>query len=117
MNATLLEPDQLDLVTAALADPTRRHLLRMVRDDERSAGELAASCPQMSRPAVSQHLRILHRAGLVTVRPDGNRRWYRARAEALAPVSTFVDEMWSNRLRQLRRAAEAAERDERRGPR
>lgn len=117
MSATLTDTDdrsvdRLDEVTGALADRTRRSLLRLVRDRERSAGDLATEFPAISRPAVSQHLRVLHRADLVTVRSDGNRRMYRANAGALAPVSTFVDEMWSNRLQHLKQAAESAERAE-----
>ena len=116
MNATLIDPpestvddDALDAVAAALSDPTRRGLLRLVRHDEASAGALAAEFPHISRPAVSQHLRVLCDAGLVVVRPDGNRRMYRARTEALAPVSRFIDEMWDDRLRRLKRAAERIE--------
>jgi DNA-binding transcriptional ArsR family regulator len=101
--------DELDEIVGALADRTRRGLLRLVRSDERSAGSLAAAFPTISRPAVSQHLRVLHEAGLVTVRPDGPRRLYRASAEALAPVSTFIDDMWGDRLQRLKRAAEAVE--------
>lgn len=101
--------DALDAVVGALADRSRRRLLQLVRTDERSAGALAASFPEISRPAVSQHLRVLHDAGLVTVRTDGRRRMYRASAEALTPVSQFIDEMWGDRLQRLKRAAEAAE--------
>jgi len=101
---------QLDSVAHALADGTRRGLLRLVRDDERAAGDLAAAFPQISRPAVSQHLRVLHDAGLVTIRPDGNRRLYRAREEGLAEVWQFIDEMWTDRLARLKRAAERVER-------
>lgn len=101
---------QLDVVAHALADGTRRGLLRLVRDDERAAGDLAAAFPRISRPAVSQHLRVLHEAGLVSIRPDGNRRLYRARGDGLAPVSQFIDDMWTDRLGKLKRAAERAER-------
>lgn len=111
MSATRSDTERLDLVAGALADRTRRGLLRMVRDREVSAGELAAAFPRISRPAVSQHLRVLHQAELVVVRPDGSRRLYRANTEALAPVSTFVDDMWSNRLPQLKQAAESVERN------
>lgn len=104
-----LAHDQLDRIAGALADRTRRGLLRLVRDGESSAGELASAFPTISRPAVSQHLKVLHDAGLVSVRSEGNRRMYRARAEALAPVSRFVDEMWATRLPQLKLAAERAE--------
>src|SRR3954469_1742944 len=100
--------DPVDVVAHALADGTRRRLLRLVRDDERAAGELAAAFPDMSRPAVSQHLRVLRDAGLVDVRADGNHRLYRARVEALAGVARFLDEMWSDRLARLKAAAERA---------
>ena len=108
MNA-VTAPERLDSVAHALADGTRRGLLRLVRDSERPAGELAAAFPQMSRPAVSQHLRVLHDAGLVSIRPDGNRRFYRARAEGLSDVWQFVDEMWTDRLARLKAVAERAE--------
>ena len=97
-------PERIDAVAHALADGTRRGLLRLVRDDERAAGDLAAAFPRMSRPAVSQHLRVLHAAGLVSIRADGNRRLYRARSEGLAEVWRFVDEMWTDRLAQLEQA-------------
>lgn len=103
-------PDRIDLVARALADRTRRGLLRLVRDDERAAGELAAAFPQISRPAVSQHLRLLHEAGLVRSRPVGNRRLYRAEAEGLTDMWQFIDVMWTDRLTKLKRAAERAER-------
>ncbi len=102
-------PERIDVVAHALADSTRRGLLRLVRDDEMAAGDLAGRFPQISRPAVSQHLRVLQDAGLVTVRPDRNRRLYRARTEGLAEVWQYVDDMWTDRLRRLQRAAERAE--------
>jgi DNA-binding transcriptional ArsR family regulator len=98
--------DPVDRVAHALADGTRRRLLRLVRDGERAAGDLAAEFPAISRPAVSQHLRVLETAGLVTVRPEGNRRLYRARAAGLAEVWHFIDDMWSDRLERLMHAAE-----------
>ena len=64
----------------------------------------------MSRPAVSQHLRVLHDAGLVSIRPDGNRRYYRARREGLTDVWKYIDEMWTDRLSKLKDVAEQAER-------
>lgn len=100
--------DDLEAVTSALADGTRRSLLRLVRDREASAGELADAFPAISRPAVSQHLRVLERAGLVAVRPCGSRRLYRARREGLLPVTRFVDEMWGRGLDRLKAVAEAA---------
>jgi len=103
----------LDDVVHALADRTRRELLRLVSDRERGAGELAAEFPSISRPAVSQHLRILHEAGLVSVRADGRQRLFLARIESLTPVSTFIDEMWSHRLQRLKHVAEREERSTR----
>ena len=100
---------QFDLVGRALADPTRRKLLRLVRDEQRAAGELATYFPTISRPAVSQHLGVLHDAGLVTVSPQGNHRMYRTRAEGLSAMSEFIDEMWTDSLARLKRAAESAE--------
>src|SRR3954469_14380504 len=61
----------MDESLRAVADPTRRQILRLVRDEELPAGTIAGHFPTMSRPAVSQHLRVLVDAGLLTVRPDG----------------------------------------------
>ncbi len=105
--------DRVDSVARALADPTRRGLLRLVRDDELAAGELAEQFPGISRPAVSQHLRVLEHAGLVSIRPDGNRRLYLARTEGLADFWQFIDDMWTDRLTRLKRAAERSERSKR----
>jgi DNA-binding transcriptional ArsR family regulator len=103
----------LDESLRAVADPTRRTILRRVRDDELPAGEIATHFPSMSRPAVSQHLRVLADAGLVEVRPDGNRRLYRWRREGLSDAAAFVQEMWADGLARLKAAAEQEEREER----
>ncbi|HEY4376601.1 MAG TPA: metalloregulator ArsR/SmtB family transcription factor [Acidimicrobiales bacterium] len=110
MPASARSSEHIDAVAHALADGTRRGLLRLVRDDERGAGDLATEFPHMSRPAVSQHLRVLHDAGLVSIRAEGNRRLYRARTEELAHLWQFIDEMWTDRLAKLAVAAERAER-------
>ena len=102
------DPD-LDVVANALADGTRRAILRLVRDDERSAGALAAEFPTMSRPAVSQHLKVLAEAGLVVVRRDGRHRLFRARPEGMADMWAFLDGMWTDQLAKLKIAAERAE--------
>jgi DNA-binding transcriptional ArsR family regulator len=99
----------MDEALRAVADPTRRAILRLVRDDERPAGEIAEQFPAMSRPAVSQHLRVLSDAGLVEVRRDGNRRLYRTRPEGLRDAAAFIDEMWADRLGRLKLAAEREE--------
>lgn len=96
----------IDESLRAVADPTRRAILRLVRDDELPAGRIAEHFPAMSRPAVSQHLRVLTDAGLVEVRPDGNRRLYRWRRDGLRDAAAFVEEMWSDRLARLKAAAE-----------
>lgn len=97
----------------ALANPTRRALLRLVRDEPRPVGELAA-CVGASQPATSQHLAVLREAGLVTVEVDGRRRLYRADIESLAEVREFFDEYWSASVDRLAGVAAAASRQRRR---
>jgi DNA-binding transcriptional ArsR family regulator len=89
----------------ALADPGRRRILTLVREEERSAGEIAAEFT-VSWPAVSQHLRVLKEAGLVTERRDGTRRLYRARPEGLREVRAFLDDFWDDKLERLKREVE-----------
>jgi DNA-binding transcriptional ArsR family regulator len=96
----------LDEALRAVADPTRRAILLLVRDREAAAGEIAGNFPRISRPAVSQHLRVLTRAGLLDVRRDGNHRLYRLRPEGFDEPSRFLQELWADRLGRLRRAAE-----------
>jgi DNA-binding transcriptional ArsR family regulator len=99
----------MDEALRAVADPTRRAILRLVRDHEVAAGEIAARFPTMSRPAVSQHLRVLSEAGLVDVRADGNRRLYRLRPDGLRDAASFVEELWTDRLSRLKTATEQEE--------
>ncbi len=99
----------MDETLRAVADPTRRAILRLVRDGELAAGEIAGHFPSMSRPAISQHLKVLTDSGLVEVRPDGNRRLYRWRREGLRDAVAFLDEMWSDRIARLKTAAEREE--------
>jgi len=94
----------------ALAEPTRRRILRLVRDQERTAGEIATHF-DVSRPAVSQHLRALEDAELVTVRREGTKRWYRARPEGLKELRQWLEGMWGDALLD---AAEKAERRKKR---
>jgi DNA-binding transcriptional ArsR family regulator len=97
----------------ALADDTRRQILALVWRDERTAGEIAAEFA-MTRPAVSQHLSILRDSNLVSVRPEGTRRLYRANRRAIAHLRAELAAFWDDRLAQLRDAAEASERKGRR---
>ncbi len=93
----------------AIAEPRRRQILALVRDEELSAGEIASHF-DVTRPAVSQHLTVLKEAGLVDERRNGTRRLYRARPEGLAEVKTFLEEFWVERLDALKREAEREER-------
>lgn len=102
----LAERDDESITLRALAEPRRREILRLVASDERSAGEIAAAF-EVTRPAISQHLTILKEAGLVSERRDGTRRLYRTRAEGLASLRAFLNEMWSAALERGARIAEA----------
>jgi DNA-binding transcriptional ArsR family regulator len=95
----------METALRALSDPGRRRILTLVRDEEHSAGEIAAEFT-VSWPAVSQHLRVLREAGLVTERREGTRRFYRARPEGLDDVRAFLDEFWDNKLERLKREVE-----------
>jgi DNA-binding transcriptional ArsR family regulator len=81
----------------AIADPRRRRMLALVWDRERSSSDLARRV-ELSRPAASQHLRVLREADLVSVRSEGNRRLYRVRADRLAELRAVLDEFWGSRL-------------------
>ena len=87
----------IDEVLAALADPTRRHILEALRERPRSVGELADGLP-VSRPAVSQHLRVLETARLVNVEPRGTRRLYSITPEGLDDLRRYVERLWSDAL-------------------
>jgi len=92
----------------AIAAPARRRILKLVREGELSAGEIAAHF-DVTRPAVSQHLNVLKEAGLVSERRNGTRRLYRARPEGLVPVKDFLEEFWDPRLEALKREVEREE--------
>ncbi len=94
----------------ALAEPRRRQILRLVRDGELSAGEIAAHF-DVTRPAISQHLNVLKEARLVSERRNGTRRLYRARPEGLGELKAFLEEFWDERLEAVKREAEQEERD------
>ncbi len=84
-------------VLDALGDPTRRAVLTLLRGGERSVREITDETA-VSQPAVSQHLRVLRDAGLVTVRPVGTRRLYRVDLEGLAGLRAWVDHFWDDAL-------------------
>ncbi len=89
----------------ALANRSRRRLLVLVRDEERSVGELASEL-DVTQPATSQHLAVLRDASLVDVRVDGRRRLYRANQDQVAAAQAFFDEYWSSSLDRLAQVAE-----------
>jgi DNA-binding transcriptional ArsR family regulator len=99
----------MDVALKAIAEPRRRRILSLVRDEELSAGEIAAHF-DVTRPAVSQHLTVLKEAGLVSERRNGTRRLYRARPEGLTELRTFLEGFWDERLEALKREAEREER-------
>jgi DNA-binding transcriptional ArsR family regulator len=84
-------------VFTALADPTRRHIFEALRDRPKTVGELAKRQP-VSRPAVSQHLKVLQAAGLVSVEPQGNRRLYLIKRQGLEALRQYLDRFWSDAL-------------------
>jgi DNA-binding transcriptional ArsR family regulator len=81
----------------AIGDPTRRAILARLRKGSAPVGRLADGLP-ISRPAVSQHLRVLKDAGLVTDRPEGNRRVYELNPAAFASLREYFDEFWGTAL-------------------
>jgi DNA-binding transcriptional ArsR family regulator len=82
---------------AALGDPTRREIFARIAERPRAVGELARELP-VSRPAVSQHLRVLKDAGLVMDRAEGNRRIYQADPAGLAALRAQLDAFWNQAL-------------------
>lgn len=88
-----------------LADPRRREILDLLRGGERHVGELVALL-SITQPGVSKHLRVLREVGLVTVRQDAQRRWYRLRPEPLAEVDAWLApyrDLWNDSLDALER--------------
>ena len=89
----------------ALGDPTRRAIFEQLRSGPRAVGELANELP-VSRPAVSQHLRVLREAGLVTERRNGTRRLYRVDPNGLGALRDYFDAFWNEALAAFKAAAE-----------
>lgn len=98
----------------ALADPTRRQIIESLAAGERSFGSLAERF-EMSRPAVSQHLKVLREAGIVAARADGQRRIYRLTNSGLDEVDAWLEKVrvfWSRRLDRLEEVLSEAEQGE-----
>lgn len=109
------DPSDLSDVLEAVASPRRREILRLVWNDELSAGAIHAALPDVSFAAISLQLRALRQAGLLEVRSEGRHRYYRAIPEAAGPVGPFLERLWSDSLWKLKLAAELEQ--SRRGPR
>jgi len=92
---------QTEIAFKALAEPNRVAILRLIRTRELPAGEIAGHF-KMTRPAVSQHLRVLTDAGLLTERRDGTRRLYRVRPEGFQGLREFLDLFWEEKLDRLK---------------
>jgi DNA-binding transcriptional ArsR family regulator len=102
-------------VLAALASPRRREILRLVWNQELSAGTIHQAMPDVTFGAVSLQLRSLLEDGLVEARAESRRRFYRARREALGTLAEMLERMWDDKLWSLKLEAELEE--SRRGPR
>ena len=98
--------EDLDAALRALADPNRRRILSVVRDQPRAVGEIAQAVA-MSQQAVSFHLRVLRGAGLVSERHERTRHLFVVRTDGLEAVRDFLDGFWPTHLAALKRAAEA----------
>jgi len=101
-----------DGVLTALGDPTRRAIFEALADGPRPVGELAAELP-VSRPAVSQHLRVLLDARLVRVHAAGTRRLYQLDPDGIGAVRAYFDQFWSRALASFKHVVEQQERQPR----
>jgi DNA-binding transcriptional ArsR family regulator len=101
----------VDAAISALGDPTRKTIFERLTQGPLAVGELASDLP-VSRPAVSQHLKVLKDAGLVVDRRQGTRRLYQADPQALADLRAYFDAFWDQSLAAFRTAAEREDSDE-----
>ena len=101
-----------DAVLRALAEPQRARIVRLVRDTELAAGEVADHF-DITAQAVSQHLRVLKDAGVLNERRDGTRRLYSVRPEAIESVREFLEELWPSSLANLKHVVETGKRAKR----
>ncbi len=108
----------MDAALQAIAEPRRREILRVIWRNELPAGEIARHfAGVVTRPAISQHLKVLREAGLLEERRAGTRRLYRARPEGLFEVREYLETLWDAGLERLKAAAESeATREKSRDP-
>ncbi|MCC7450078.1 MAG: winged helix-turn-helix transcriptional regulator [Anaerolineae bacterium] len=105
----------MESIFQALTDPTRRHILDLLRERPRMVGELVDQL-KISQPLMSKHLRVLREAGLVQVRQDAQRRWYELRPEPLAEVDAWLAsyrQLWEARLERLDEYLQALQQEKR----
>jgi DNA-binding transcriptional ArsR family regulator len=93
----------------AIAEPRRRDILHLVRAGELTSTAIASHF-NITPPAVSQHLKVLEESGLVVVRRDGTKRYYRIRKEGFVGLRDYIDQFWNDNLLRLKEAAEEEER-------
>jgi len=104
----------MSLILSALNAPRRREILRQIWNQEKSAGEIYRTNPEITFGAVSQHLRVLEQAGLVSRRDEGQQHFYIARKEELGALESWLETMWDSALYRLKIRAELEQ--ARRGP-
>jgi DNA-binding transcriptional ArsR family regulator len=103
----------MEAALKAIAEPRRREILRLVWNKELPAGQIAARFPDVTHAAISQHLRVLKDAALVTERREGTRRLYTATPEGLGDLRAFLESYWDENLDRLKVMAEREERRKR----
>jgi DNA-binding transcriptional ArsR family regulator len=99
----------IENVIHSISEPNRRSILYLLRNNELSSSEIATHF-SISAPAISQHLKVLEKSGLVVVRKEGTKRYYRIRREGFEELKNYLDSFWDDSLLRLKEAAEAEER-------
>jgi DNA-binding transcriptional ArsR family regulator len=99
----------VDTMLKTLGEPKRCEILRLVWSEERNATDIAAHFPTVTRSAISQHLGVLRRSGLVRERREGTRRMYSVNHREVARLREFLDSFWTDSLEKLRDLAESSE--------
>jgi DNA-binding transcriptional ArsR family regulator len=99
----------MDTLLKTLAEPKRCEIVRLVWSEERAASDIASHFPTVTRSAISQHLGVLRRSGLVRERREGTRRLYSVDHREVVRLREFLDSFWTNSLEKLRDLAELSE--------
>jgi DNA-binding transcriptional ArsR family regulator len=99
----------IEKVIQAITEPRRREILSLVSDSEMTSSSIASHF-EISAPAISQHLKVLEESGLVLVRREGTKRYYRMRREGFSELKQYIDHFWDDSLLLLKQAAEEEER-------